>query len=100
MIPQHLIRRKRDGEELKPDELAAFLQAYSAGQVQEYQMAAFLMAVFFRGMTAAELAVLVDVMMRSGTVVDLSYLNAPRVDKHSIGGVGDKVSLILAPLVA
>jgi pyrimidine-nucleoside phosphorylase len=100
MIPQHLIRRKRDGEELAAEELAEFLRAFSEGRVEEYQMSAFLMAVFFRGMSAAELTVLVDVMLRSGTVVDLSDLGAPRVDKHSIGGVGDKVSLILAPLVA
>src|SRR5688572_17813358 len=100
MIPQHLIRKKRDGEELAAGELADFLRAYTEGRVADYQMASFLMAVFFRGMSAAELTVLVDVMLRSGTVVDLSGLGAPRVDKHSIGGVGDKVSLILAPLVA
>lgn len=100
MIPQHLIRKKRDGEELDADELAAFLRAYVSGEIAEYQMSAFLMAVFFRGMTAGELTVLVDVMLRSGTVVDLSALGAPRVDKHSIGGVGDKVSLVLAPVVA
>jgi len=100
MIPQHLVRKKRDGEELSEAELREFLRGYSDGQVAEYQMAAFLMAVFFRGMTAGELNVLADAMLRSGTVVDLGYLNAPRVDKHSIGGVGDKVSLVLAPLVA
>ena len=100
MIPQHLIRKKRDGEELDGGELADFLRAYIEGRVADYQMSAFLMAVFFRGMSGAELTVLVDVMLRSGTVLDLSGLNAPRVDKHSIGGVGDKVSLILAPLVA
>src|SRR5688500_8012062 len=100
MIPQHLIRKKRDGEELAAGELADFLRAYTEGRVADYQMATFLMAVFFRGMSAAELTVLVDVMLRSGTVVDLSGLKAARVDKHSIGGVGDKVSLILAPLVA
>ena len=100
MIPQHLIRKKRDGEELTATELTDLLRGYTEGRVAEYQMAAFLMAVFFRGMTAPELTVLVDVMLRSGTVLDLSALNAPRVDKHSIGGVGDKVSLILAPLVA
>jgi pyrimidine-nucleoside phosphorylase len=100
MIPQHLIRKKRDGEELAADELSEFLRTYTDGRVADYQMSAFLMAVFFRGMSASELTVLVDVMLRSGTVVDLSGLGAPRVDKHSIGGVGDKVSLILAPLVA
>ncbi|HEY0671273.1 MAG TPA: thymidine phosphorylase [Longimicrobiales bacterium] len=100
MIPQHVIVRKRNGEELAEDELRAFLQAYANGHMPEYQMAAFLMAVYFRGMSARELAVLADTMLRSGVVVDLGYLHAPRVDKHSIGGVGDKVSLILAPLVA
>lgn len=100
MIPQHLIRKKREGEELTADELAALLRGYTEGRVAEYQMAAFLMAVFFQGMTTAELTVMVDVMLRSGTVVDLSHLGMQRVDKHSIGGVGDKVSLIIAPLVA
>jgi pyrimidine-nucleoside phosphorylase len=100
MIPQHLIVRKRNGEELAADELRAFLRAYAEGSLPEYQMAAFLMAVYFRGMSARELSVLAETMLRSGVVVDLDDLNAPRVDKHSIGGVGDKVSLILAPLVA
>ena len=100
MIPQHTIVRKRNGEELSENELTTFLQAYIDGRVSEYQMSAFLMAVYFRGMTPAELAVMADTMLRSGVVVDLDYLNAPRIDKHSIGGVGDKVSLILAPLVA
>jgi pyrimidine-nucleoside phosphorylase len=100
MVPQHLIVRKRNGEELPEAELREFMQAYADGKLPEYQMSAFLMAVFFRGMTTRELAVLADTMLRSGVVVDLGYLNAPRVDKHSIGGVGDKVSLILAPLVA
>ena len=100
MIPQHIIARKRNGEELPEKELREFLNRYAAGKVPQYQMSAFLMAVYFRGMTARELAVLADTMLRSGVVVDFSYLNAPRVDKHSIGGVGDKVSLILAPLVA
>lgn len=100
MVPQHLIRRKRDGQEIDQEELSDFFNAYAEGRVAEYQMSAFLMAVFYRGMTTRELSALVDVMLHSGTVVDLSSFNAPRVDKHSIGGVGDKVSLILAPLVA
>jgi pyrimidine-nucleoside phosphorylase len=100
MVPQHLIVRKRNGEELGEAELRDFLRAYADGQMEDYQMSAFLMAVYFRGMTARELAVMADTMLTSGVVVDLSYLNAARVDKHSIGGVGDKVSLILAPLVA
>ncbi len=100
MVPQHLIVRKRNGEELSEAELRAFMRVYTEGHMPDYQMAAFLMAIYFRGMTARELAVLADTMLRSGVVVDLSYLNAPRIDKHSIGGVGDKVSLVLAPLVA
>jgi pyrimidine-nucleoside phosphorylase len=100
MIPQHLIVRKRNGEELTEAEIREFMQAYADERLPEYQMSAFLMAVYFRGMTARELAVLADTMLRSGVVVDLDYLQAPRVDKHSIGGVGDKVSLVLAPLVA
>ena len=100
MIPQHLIVRKRNGEELTEAEIREFMQAYADEKLPEYQMSAFLMAVYFRGMTARELAVLADTMLRSGVVVDLGHLQAPRVDKHSIGGVGDKVSLVLAPLVA
>lgn len=100
MVPQHVIVRKRNGEELSEQELREFLRAYVDGGVSEYQMAAFLMAVYFRGMSTRELSVLVETMLRSGVVVDLDYLKAARIDKHSIGGVGDKVSLILAPLVA
>lgn len=100
MVPQELIVRKRNGEELGGAELAEFLQAFMDEKVADYQMSAFLMAVYFQGMSARELSVMADTMLRSGEVVDLSYLNAPRIDKHSIGGVGDKVSLILAPLVA
>src|SRR5688500_9124237 len=100
MIPQHVIVRKRTGEELDPRELADFLKAYADDAVSEYQMSAFLMAVYFRGMSPREQSVLANTMLRSGVVLDLEYLKAARVDKHSIGGVGDKVSLILAPLVA
>ncbi|MHB1169520.1 MAG: thymidine phosphorylase, partial [Longimicrobiales bacterium] len=100
MTPYEVIRRKRDGGELKDSELRAFLDGYAHGSVEEYQMAAFLMAVFFVGMSDEELATLVDVMLRSGVVVDLSSVGGTKVDKHSTGGVGDKVSLVLAPLVA
>jgi pyrimidine-nucleoside phosphorylase len=100
MVPQHVIARKRNGEQLGEQELKDFLQAYVDGGVSDYQMSAFLMAVYFRGMSPRELSVLVNTMLRSGVVVDLDYLKAARIDKHSIGGVGDKVSLILAPLVA
>ena len=100
MVPYQIIRRKRNGEELSPAELSAFFQAYVAGTLPDYQMSAFLMAVYFRGLTDIELETLVDVMLRSGAVVDLSRIPWPKIDKHSTGGVGDKVSIVLAPLVA
>lgn len=100
MIAYHLIQRKRDGHLLSPGELAEFFQAYAEGRLPDYQMAAFLMAVFFRGLSPHELTALVDVMLHSGAVVDLSGIPGIKVDKHSTGGVGDKVSLVLAPLVA
>lgn len=100
VIPARLIEKKRDGQELRPHELEAFLGAYLAGDVPEYQMSAFLMAVVFTGLSAAELDCMVDVMLRSGDVLRLDHLPGPRVDKHSTGGVGDKVSLVLAPLAA
>jgi pyrimidine-nucleoside phosphorylase len=94
------VRRKREGTELGADEIRAFFAGYQAGTVEEYHMSAFLMAVYFRGMTAAELSALVEVMIGSGVVADLSGVPGIKVDKHSTGGVGDKVSLLLAPLVA
>ena len=100
MVPYQVIRRKRNGEELSPAELRAFFQAYVSGTLPDYQMSAFLMAVYFRGLTDSELQTLVEVMLQSGAVVDLSKVGQPKIDKHSTGGVGDKVSLVLAPLVA
>jgi pyrimidine-nucleoside phosphorylase len=100
MTPYRTVQRKRDGLELTPDEIAAFMNGYREGHVEDYQVAAFLMAVFFQGMTPSELKALVDVMLRSGEVVDLGEVPGIKVDKHSTGGVGDKVSLVLAPLVA
>ena len=100
MNPVELIRKKRDGGSLTRPELEAFIRAYLDGGVQEYQMSAFLMAVFFRGMTPDETAALTDVMISSGRTIDLSGVPGFKVDKHSTGGVGDKVSLILAPMVA
>lgn len=100
MLPAQLIRRKRDGEVLPPAALAGFLEAYHTGSVPDYQMAAFLMAVQFRGLDPTELRTLVDVIMASGETVDFGDTPGRRVDKHSTGGVGDKVSLVLAPLVA
>jgi len=95
-----LIVAKRDGRALAPADVRALVDAYTAGDVPDYQMAAFLMAAFLRGMTDAEAAALTDAMLHSGTVLDLSDLPGRKVDKHSTGGVGDKVSLLLAPLVA
>jgi thymidine phosphorylase len=95
-----LIRAKRDGGTLAEDDIRWLIAAYTADEVAEEQMSALLMAVFFTGMDSAELAAWTDAMISSGERLDLSGLAAPTADKHSTGGVGDKVSLILAPLVA
>jgi pyrimidine-nucleoside phosphorylase len=99
--PAELIQRKRDGEELADDELAEFILGYARGEIPDYQMAAFCMAVFFRGLSARETYVLTDAMIRSGETIDLgSRLGRKVVDKHSTGGVGDKTSLAVGPIVA
>jgi pyrimidine-nucleoside phosphorylase len=95
-----IIQKKRDGGELGRDEVAFFIDGYTRGSIPDYQASAFAMAVFFKGMTSAETVALTESMMRTGEVLDLSDLPGPRVDKHSTGGVGDKTSLILAPLAA
>ncbi len=95
-----LIRRKRDGGTLAPDEIGALLRAYTDGTLPDYQAAALLMAVCLRGLDARELSAWTDVMLHSGDVLDLSELPGVKVDKHSTGGVGDMISLPLAPLVA
>ena len=100
MNPTRLIERKRDGHELTPAELRDFLDGYLREQVADYHMAAFLMAVLFRGLSDRELTQLLESMMRSGAVLDFGDGRAATVDKHSTGGVGDKVSLVLAPLAA
>lgn len=100
MVPTKLIKRKRDGGSVAPEELRGFMEAFLEGEVQDYQMAAFLMAVYFRGFDHDETSALLAAMVGSGSLLDLSYLGRPRVDKHSTGGVGDKVSLVLAPLAA
>ena len=99
--PAELIQRKRDGEELPDDELAELILGYARGDVPDYQMAAFCMAVFFRGLSERETYVLTDAMIRSGETIDLgARLGRKVVDKHSTGGVGDKTSLSVAPIVA
>jgi len=95
-----LIRRKRDGGELAADEIASLVGAYTRGEVPDYQMSAWLMAVVCRGISRAEIAALTDAMLHSGEVLDLSDLPGRKVDKHSTGGVGDKTSLVIAPIVA
>src|SRR5437899_7740872 len=95
-----LIRRKRDGGELSRSEIEFLIDAYTRDAVPDYQMSAWLMAVVLRGMTRAELAALTESMLNSGQVLDFSELPAPKVDKHSTAGVGDKTSLVLAPVVA
>jgi pyrimidine-nucleoside phosphorylase len=100
MLALRLIERKREGARLEPAEWRALVQAYQAGQVPDYQMAAFLMAAYLRGLDREETRALTDAMLHSGTSLGLSHLAVPRIDKHSTGGVGDKVSLVLAPLVA
>ena len=94
------IRKKRDGAELSRDEIESLINAYTRGETPDYQVSAWLMAVVLRGMTRAETAALTDAMLRSGDVLDFSSLPAKKVDKHSTGGVGDKTSLVLAPLAA
>ncbi len=100
MIVAPLIERKRDGGVLSPEEWSALIAEYSAGRVPDYQMAALLMAVYLRGLDRRELAALTDAMLASGQRLSFNGWDTPRVDKHSTGGVGDKVSLVLAPLVA
>jgi pyrimidine-nucleoside phosphorylase len=99
--PAELIERKRNGEELRADEIAELILGYARGDVPDYQLAAFCMAVYFRGMTAAETYALTDAMIRSGRTLDLGGLLGRKVvDKHSTGGVGDKTTIAVGPIVA
>jgi len=95
-----LIVAKRDGGKLEPSQIRALISEYTNGSVPDYQMSAFLMAAFFRGLDETETFALTESMLESGIIVDLSGVPGTKVDKHSTGGVGDKISLILAPVVA
>jgi len=100
MLPQWIIEKKRDGHALADDEIRDFIAKYAVDDIPDYQMAALAMAIYFQGMSFGEVTVLTDAMMRSGDLIDTSTLSRPTADKHSTGGIGDKVSLILAPLAA
>jgi pyrimidine-nucleoside phosphorylase len=100
MNPVWIIARKRDGEELSADEIAYFISEYAVGKIPDYQMSALAMAIYLRGMTTAEIAALTDNMLASGARFTWPGGGMPKVDKHSTGGIGDKVSLPLAPMLA
>lgn len=100
MLPQWIIERKRDGYTLSRDELSSFITGYVRGEIPDYQAAALAMAIYFQGMTPAETATLTSLMLQSGDTIDTSSIAAPKIDKHSTGGIGDKISIPLAPLVA
>lgn len=100
MRPQDIIRKKRDGGELSPDEIKFFISGVTSGAIADYQSTALLMAIFLKGMTDAEQAVLTEAMLHSGEILDFSDISKPKADKHSTGGVGDKTSLLIAPFAA
>jgi pyrimidine-nucleoside phosphorylase len=95
-----IIAKKRDGRDLSRDEIGFMIRGYTTGDIADYQMSALLMAIYLRGMSTEETLALTEAMLHSGEIVDFSDLGRPRVDKHSTGGVGDKTSLVIAPVVA
>ncbi|MGH9931740.1 MAG: thymidine phosphorylase, partial [Pyrinomonadaceae bacterium] len=100
MRPQDVIRKKRDGEQLSREEINFFIDGVTRGTVADYQISALLMAIFLNGMNDAEQEILTDAMLHSGNTLDFSDIAKPKADKHSTGGVGDKTSLLIAPMVA
>ncbi len=100
MIPAELIQHKRNGKTLTADELRFFIEGYTSGSLPDYQMSALLMAIYFQGMDDKEISTITELMIESGQRMDFSYLDSYVADKHSTGGVGDKVSIVLGPLLA
>ena len=95
-----LIKKKRDGEVFNSDEIGFFINQFTIGNIPDYQFSALLMAILLKGMNPSETAALTDSMLNSGKIINLSSLKGYKIDKHSTGGVGDKTSLIIAPIVA
>ena len=100
MLPAEIIKKKRNKQALTREEIEFFIFSYTRGEIPDYQMSALLMAVYFNGMTNDETVALTRTMLNSGITVDTSAIPGFKVDKHSTGGVGDKTSLILGPVVA
>jgi pyrimidine-nucleoside phosphorylase len=98
--PQDIIRKKRDGQQLLPEEINFFINGVTSGQIADYQTSALLMAIYLNGMNEVEQQCLTEAMLQSGSILDFSAISKPKADKHSTGGVGDKTSLVIAPLVA
>jgi pyrimidine-nucleoside phosphorylase len=98
--PQDVIRKKRDGEHLSREEITFFIEGVTRGTIADYQTSALLMAIFLNGMNDAEQGILTEAMLNSGNILDFSHIDKPKADKHSTGGVGDKTSLLIAPMVA